>query len=71
MIVCLISFQSFYMYCMYYPVSEQRQISQYIYFVYVLPKVNPLSDLSMRIKVFCRPKYVNFFFNPLNPKIKI
>ena len=63
MIVCLISSQSFYtgMYCMYYAVSEQRQISQYIYFVYVLPKVNPLSDLSMGIKVFGRPKYVKFF----------
>ena len=58
MVVCLISSQSFYMYCMYYAVSEQRPISQYIYLVYVLPKVNPLSDLSMAIKVFCRPKYV-------------
>ena len=61
MVVCLISSQSFYMYCMYYAVSEQRPISQYIYLVYVLPKVNPLSDLSMGIKVFCRPKYVKKF----------
>ena len=64
-------FSKLHIYCMYYAVSEQRQISQYIYLVYVLPKVHPLSDLSTGIKVFCRPKYVKFFFNPLNPKIKI